>query len=1066
MFISFNDIKIYLTKFSINLLLVINMKLNKTKQLRLFSTLLLFGAFTIAGVGVVKRYSNYLHVYGEDANYSLIFNSSSRVTDSTSFEGLDDLSSSFKTSNNNSLNLSYFNIIKNSSGWQTIKEGGYVYNPVNESLNNNKISGIKSICISSESEHKLTLYYGWSLDNEQIVYSKYGELENNVVHEIENGPAYFKLVNEGSEDIDVTSLLINYSCKDTSYPKNDLKVLMIGNSFADDTTTFTRQIASSYGINLTTYDAYVASCTIDKHLNYLNSEESVYAFNGDTWWSGTKTLKEILTAKEYDLITFQQASAVVGDTSSYDNLSTLVDQVRDIVGDKPKFTWYQTWAYENDYMLQDGSQAFSKHNNDGVTMFNNINAAYNSEVKPLSTIEGMIAGGTAVQNLRTSFLGESFSRDGLHMSSSVGRYLVGLNFVSNILDIDLKQSPCSYRPDGVYEDSIPALYEAIDNARKYPQQVTQSVYTQSKMGSYDLSNYVEIDPGFVGCSYWDSTDPSNFNKRICNSNGASNLNISTKQFNKETLPVGSLVFINDGFGFLADGWKGDYQHSSKASSDTFDDVLEITDSWWGSFNKRAFNIFMAGKNDLMGQYDNAFNAFHIYVPIDKAFGLEKKTDNPYAESDRDLFTSNYLKFDSFERIHLDPITGFYKCDSYSYQKNSFVDDTAKKFVCTRPFFSRYNELPGNTVIVCDSGYQWRSDCWNQYGYTSSRPSNVSNPLTKCNAEFFSSYRVRTFNVSATNSSYVGQNHISFMNHMRIYVPISEDIEIEHESNDLVTIAARGTVNLNAAGQQALGSSSVPLTISINGISDTSISISLNSNSATALYYSYDKDTGELSIETNGGLYGFTYGVISGVVNTETGTITNITFTGTLSNYISNNGSITCASEFFDRCEYSTNALSQQVWQRWYMNGSWTANTGTGEWTTSNDTYALEGRYSMGLRIANSSYQKTSFTLKNDLGNGSGVTVRGITLYIYNPNSGVNYSSVRIYAYTTPSTQMTGYVKPSSNYSEIFSQQLNTANQWIKYEYPINGLNVYNIRLYVQTDYSSTTMLYLGYIAIY
>ena len=52
--------------------------------------------------------------------------------------------------------------------------------------------------------------------------------------------------------------------------------------------------------------------------------------------------------------------------------------------------------------------------------------------------------------------------------------------------------------------------------------------------------------------------------------------------------------------------------------------------------------------------------------------------------------------------------------------NSYVDGTAQQFVCTRPFFTANEDLPANTVIIVDSGYRWRSDCWIQHG-TTTRP---------------------------------------------------------------------------------------------------------------------------------------------------------------------------------------------------------------------------------------------------------------------------------------------------------------------------------------------------------
>jgi hypothetical protein len=122
-------------------------------------------------------------------------------------------------------------------------------------------------------------------------------------------------------------------------------------------------------------------------------------------------------------------------------------------------------------------------------------------------------------------------------------------------------------------------------------------------------------------------------------------------------------------------------------------------------------------------------------------------------------------------LHIDPIIGFYKCDTYYDLTNSYVDSTALRFVCTRPFYKANGDLPAGTIIVVDSGWQWRSDCWQDHAQYSPRPNNVTTQFTVLNAAFMNNFRLRTFNVSNTDgSTQIGQHAIEYMDHMRIYVP--------------------------------------------------------------------------------------------------------------------------------------------------------------------------------------------------------------------------------------------------------------------------------------------------------
>ena len=979
------------------------------------------------------------------------------------FDG--EISSSVLTTGHNSLNIKASNVIRNNSGWQSILPNGYFYNPVSISGNNNKISGITSISFTSNDDTSLSLYYGYSLNNEEIIYSHKRELLPNVNYVFDGEyPNYFYIKNDNGVRVDINNLSINYSCEDHGYNKNNLNVLMIGNSFADDTLFYSSRIAASYGITLNLYDAYIAGCTINTHYSNLNSNNKAYSMrhiNNGAWvYDDNMSLSEIIDSHTWDIITFQQASAEIGRSTSYSNLANLVNTVRNIVGPTPKFYWHQTWAYDSDY--HDYYDYFSYFGNDQQAMFDAIIDCYENQVEPLGLFDKLIPAGTAVQNLRTSYMKETFTRDGKHMSSVQGRYLLGLNLISTIYDIDLDMSDCSYIPPEANEPYKVVAREAIRNAYINPLDTTQSLYTTMDLGGYDLSDYTEIDAELVGCSYWNSTDGSNYNKRNSNVSGTSNLYTSTKRFTSSTLPVGSLVVVGEGFGVRPEYWTSDSQQGTRAN-ETYQNVIEIDEDFWNGYQYRAFNIFKAGKTTLEGQYSQIFDEFHVYVPNVSVDGLKIKGVNDKYATDKFLFKNSSLNIDSFDRLHLDPITGFYKCDSYYELKNSYVDDTAKKFVCTRPFYSVNGDLPENTVIIVDSGYQWRSDCWQDHGSYSPRPNNVSSTLTVLTSSFWSGFRRRTFNVSSTSSSYVGQNYIDFMNHLRIYVPHTDDIYVENE--DMVTMTALGYASLSGMAAAFYGKMEIPILVTLSGDDSTHVKVEVDGFDISATSYSFNKNTGAISIETSGTAGSYSYDTITGVIDRDEGTISNVSANGSISAYISNNGSITCSELWHDRCNYATNAASQLVWQRWYMSGSWQANSGSGEWTTASPSYLLDNNYSMGLRIANSSYIKTRFTLKKDFNDGAGITPKGISIWLYNPNGAI-YDSFRIYVYKTQSSISGDHAVPGASYSEVYSTSGLSDNEWVNIKLGLDYVTIYNVSFYFETKNANTTYVYLGHVSFY
>ena len=986
----------------------------------------------------------------QGSNYTLNLGEQKISNQNSAYPG--EISTNVLTNNNNPIEFKCSNVINYASGWQTILPGGYFYNPLTSSSAYNKITGIESIRFNSNENKNLSLSYGYTLDNENIIYTYEKDLVANETYSL-NGlnPSYLYVKNNNDSNVNITDFDISYSCSESVYPKQNLNILMIGNSFADDTVFFSKRAAASYGITLNIFDAYIASCDIDKHYSNLTNDKADYSMrstNGDEWsYQDNMTLSQIINSNTWDIITFQQASAQVGRTGTYSNLSNLVSSVRSLVGSNPKFYWYQTWAYDDDY--HEYYDYFSYFGNDSLNMYNALCTRYREDVEPLHLFEKMIPAGTAVENLRTSYMKETFSRDGKHMSHTHGRYLLSLNFLSHIYDIDFAKSPCSYKPEGVRDSFNLVAYESIKNAQKNPLNLTNSLYQTRELEGYNLADFTEIDAELVGCSYWNSTDDSNYNKRIANDGEASNHYVSTKRFTSSTLPVGSIVVIDDAFGVRPEAWTSDSKQSSRPN-EVYSNVVEIDSDFWSGYQYRAFNIFKVGKPSLSGQYvdeqyDEIFDGFHIYVPNTQMAGLNPKEYNPTYYSDESLFINKNYKIDSYKRVHLDPIMGFYKCDSNYYLMNSFQDDTAKKFVCTRPFYSSKNELPENTILIVDSGYQWRSDCWADHG-THARPSNVTTAFTVLKSSFMNEFRNRTFNVSSTNNNFVGQNHRAFMDHFRIYVPTSDDIYIQ-EPEPVYENAPDGTYK----GVVEVDSNNVSLVVSIGKTSRSKIAVRFNNSNLQASEYSYNQSTKTLSISTIGNYMGFEIGSITAIYDESNDRLTSISFSGTLSSYVLDNGSIVCnaaetsSNSFFADCDGTTSELQAQFKRR-YMSGSWQVDNSNADRITSNTDEFISGNGSLTRR----GYTGGAVALNLQSDFASAKTVSRIQFWVYNPSG--NDITLRLWVYSA-----TGF---SSNHE--LNNAFAIANQWTYISIEFSSYSIYNFQI---ADFTNSGV-YLSFDNIY
>ena len=107
-------------------------------------------------------------------------------------------------------------------------------------------------------------------------------------------------------------------------------------------------------------------------------------------------------------------------------------------------------------------------------MYNAIVNAINSEILTNDRIDGVIPSGTTIQNLRTSYFGDTLTRDGYHLSYNYGRYAAALTWFAYITNEDI--SNISWIPSAYPEISehLANIKAAVLNSIKTPYSVTSS----------------------------------------------------------------------------------------------------------------------------------------------------------------------------------------------------------------------------------------------------------------------------------------------------------------------------------------------------------------------------------------------------------------------------------------------------------------------------------------------------------------------------------------------------------------------------------------------------------------
>jgi len=403
-----------------------------------------------------------------------------------------------------------------------------------------------------------------------------------------------------------------------------LSILAIGNSFSVDALEYFYQIATNLGVeNVVIGNLYIGSCSLSMHANNAENDHAVYHYfyNDSGSWNkstasypngnGDTSINTALTERSWDYVSLQQVSSYSGREETYNNdLDNLIRYVKaNSLNENVKLVWHMTWAYQQNAT----HSAFPTYNSDQSTMYNAIVSAVQSKIASNSDIDIIIPSGTAVQNSRTSLLGDTTTKDGYHMTNDYGRYLAGLMFVRSITGLPVDD--ISYAPNGVTNSQKAIAIAAVNAAYETPFFISDLAYT----------GYTRLDLNLNKSAYWfNMNENPNGNDSIVDLNNYSG-QISpvyfwcTRMFTKEELPNGTVILLSSGWQYRAEWWnanldpvatKNDRGKTTTASKTT------VNDTWWGTMYYRGFNIYINTNTNISGRTESDINeVFRIYVPI-------------------------------------------------------------------------------------------------------------------------------------------------------------------------------------------------------------------------------------------------------------------------------------------------------------------------------------------------------------------------------------------------------------------------------------------------------------------
>lgn len=251
-----------------------------------------------------------------------------------------------------------------------------------------------------------------------------------------------------------------------------IRVLAIGNSFSDDAVEhYLYELAIEGGDTLIIGNAYRGGQGYESHWRVVEDNKADFEYRKIVAGNRTNerhTLLDCLKDEPWDIITFQQVSQDSGDYGTYEPwLTKLINYVREhATNPKVQFGIHRTWAYA----ANSDHWGFSKYDKDQNKMFKAIMDATNRARKTHPEVKILIPAGTAIQNGRTSYIGDRFNRDGYHLSYKLGRYTAALTW----LEVITGQSAIGkkYAPVGLNKWQIEVAQKSAHAAAAHPDKVT------------------------------------------------------------------------------------------------------------------------------------------------------------------------------------------------------------------------------------------------------------------------------------------------------------------------------------------------------------------------------------------------------------------------------------------------------------------------------------------------------------------------------------------------------------------------------------------------------------------
>jgi len=280
--------------------------------------------------------------------------------------------------------------------------------------------------------------------NDGQTYNLIWNVENNQVAQVEQKTereALIKGLSPGKTVVKVETTdhrLKYYADVNVSEGETPVRLLTIGCGRATDADSLLlSQMATATGKKLVICNLSIPQASFKTHLHNIKQETSSYAYHrvstdGSSNTQKDKGLRKVIEEENWDFIVLEEATEMTGIANGYQTLLPQLVQKIKALATNPnvKVLLHQTWAYTKTAR----NPTFASFGNDQKKMFDSItNAVMQGKVH----VDKVIPTGTAIQNGRTSYLGDNILKGDLNLDPITGRYIAALCWYETLFSTDV-----------------------------------------------------------------------------------------------------------------------------------------------------------------------------------------------------------------------------------------------------------------------------------------------------------------------------------------------------------------------------------------------------------------------------------------------------------------------------------------------------------------------------------------------------------------------------------------------------------------------------------------------------